>query len=493
MAGLAFLFLLVLVFAFSPVFATYAHHDDFVFLMPQPYGKYFQHELMWALGRIVGDWIVYVFHFLTHVRSDFTLVRCLSILFLSISAALFYQSIRSYFSRRIDAFLFVCIAFTLPPFQAIVQWGCAMYETVGLVFALAAGHCALKGFAERRYWPSFIFLMLALLTYQPAAMFYWVIVAVMLLLDRRREAGELWRQIVFFAGIGIAALGCYAFILMTVCRPYRRFLTDAYDPFMWTDNLGAKFSWFFHEALYNAINLWTIFPTTGFVKLSLLCFAAGGAAVLIKAVRDRNRLNWTHILGAAGALGAVFVLVDLPSLLNTQPMALYRTGLGLTTLFCLLWLWTLRGLLNWLPQRAGAVVMTVILCLVLSVNIHQSVKHIRYFRVLPSQIEWNYAVKVLSKNDLRQYEEILLIQPAGTKFDRYDEFGVFTTFYKQDVLLFINAALKESGKRGEARHIKQISIILPDEKRNPAGLLLDMRLAQKVYEQTLSGLRSGGL
>ena len=69
------LFLMTYLIVYAPVILNcYAHHDDYMFLMRTASGQHIQHEMLWATGRIAGDWVVYVQQKLIHNFPDFILM-----------------------------------------------------------------------------------------------------------------------------------------------------------------------------------------------------------------------------------------------------------------------------------------------------------------------------------------------------------------------------------------------------------------------------------
>ena len=74
--------------------------------------------------------------------------------------------------------------------------------------------------------------------------------------------------------------------------------------------------------------------------------------------------------------------------------------------------------------------------------------------------ELNYVIDTLEHHDLSRYNKIAVIQPAYSSFGRYDEFGVFTTVFSNDVGVVIKCAAYEAGKSKDIRvFIKSLSIL----------------------------------
>ena len=210
--------------------------------------------------------------------------------------------------------------------------------------------------------------------------------------------------------------------------------------------------------------------------------------------------NGLSILGIAG----IFLLLTyLPNLMSTIPAPFYRTAFGLTTAIMFLWLWITRRFLSFAPQNIRPTVFTAILLIVVMWGGQECFKNVWLYRVLPSRMEWDYVTGMLRKNDLSRFNKIGVIQPVATPVDRYDEFGVFTTYYNQDIKRVVTCAMRDVGKfNGSSGLLEHLFVVMPGEEKylDAATLVLDMRQLQMRYIKVLMGYRrttstslSGGL
>jgi hypothetical protein len=492
-----FPFFIVLLLVYSPtIIIPYAHHDDYMFFLIDSDGHHPERAIMLGLGRVIGAWIVFWSQPLIHDISGFTAMRLLSIFFLSICMVMILRWVRPSFERFIDAFLFVCILFTLPPFEALVQWACALYIVVGLLLSVSAALCLEKsllsdGRREKSLFGclAFVLLSMSILTYQNAAMFFWTMLMFKVIFDENYR--HSWRGIFLWCAVGFLAMDFYFLILKTVCTPYAKYLIGAYNPFHWTADYGAKLKWFIQGPLFTAANLWNIYPqqtliwgVLGTVLLSCLVTVARSAR------QERFYTCLKSGLCLSGIVIGLLLLTYLPNLLNEKSASFYRTSFGLAAEVMFLWLWAIRQLLLSVSPKIRRSAFTLMLLVIFVFGAQQCFNNVWRYRVLPSRMEWDYIVEVLSKNDLRRFNRIAMFQAKSSPLDRNDEFAVFSTVFNQDIQPMVLSAFQTAGKPS-SRLIDQLYYILPGQEKDldPDTLVLDMRLPQKRYLEFIASQR----
>ncbi len=81
-------------------------------------------------------------------------------------------------------------------------------------------------------------------------------------------------------------------------------------------------------------------------------------------------------------------------------------------------------------------------------GVFQAYDNILQYRIIPSQNELAYIKKQLRRQDLYRFQRVHFIRPDPKMYEafrRYDEFGVPTTAYKQDIPGILKCALREIG------------------------------------------------
>jgi hypothetical protein len=252
-------------------------------------------------------------------------VRLLALLgVMGLTLLVYYALRRAAFPRLLAAGACVSIA-TLVSTQVYVSWA---------AIAEAPYVCALAGLAALRLRPTWrgraeaaALLLVALLTYQPAAMFFWVFVAIDVLRPGRhlRDAARAFAESI---GVGAAAMFCaYAAVRIGVHfwgGTLAGRTTLVHD-------VAGKVRWFWNEPIVNGLALFNPNPAES-VSLAVAIVAAAGL-LLLHAESGR---------AAAGFLGLACCFVPLayiPNLAIAENLASYRSIGALASLLCVyVWL-----------------------------------------------------------------------------------------------------------------------------------------------------------
>jgi hypothetical protein len=494
-------FLTIFSLIFLPaILIQYAHHDDYVFLDGAPSFRHGEHEILMSIGRWTGAVIVDINQVMFRNFYDFSFMRGLSVFLISVCAMMFFKWIRASFQRDIDAFLFVVLVFSLPPFEVLVQWACALYIVIGFFLAMrAAEHTdralVSSGPHQRRHlWMSWMCLVLAISTYQNAGMFYWTMGMFKFVFDDKYRK-NLWSHCFVFLRTCFLALIFYAVSLKFFEKNANN--VGTYNPYNWTTDYWAKLDWFIREPLYNAVNMWNIFPNREWVIFTATFLGLGFLITMVQLRRDpkhfpgeiKNRLSIMVIVAM------FFLLTYLPNLMSKIPAPFYRTAFGLTTIIMFVWLWIIRRFLSLAPQNIRSAIFTTILFVALIIGGQECFKNVWLYRVLPSRMEWDYVTQMFQKNDLSRFDKIGVIQPVATPFDRYDEFGVFTTFYNQDIKRLLTCAMRDVGKaKVSSGLLENLFVIMPGEESyiDATTLVLDIHKPQMQYLYALMSYKKNG-
>ncbi|MCB9757692.1 MAG: hypothetical protein H6753_04615 [Candidatus Omnitrophica bacterium] len=496
------IFLLFLISSYAPaVFEHYAYHDDYSLWYKGPSGELLPlFKILTSIGRGFGAIITLGFQHMVYTISDLNFIRLLCTISYAVCALLLFNWVRPYFTHKINAWLFTAILFTLPPFQSIVGRAVATAISLAMLLSIIAGHCTSKIYqtsTQFRWLYLFYaigFLLLALLIYQPAAMFYWTMPAFLLLLSPpETKHNSRRRAMLHFLIIGLSSMAIYMVLLKITAQTYNKDLSGIYNPHVLDFHLFKKIIWFIHEPLFNVVNLWNIFPHKNWVIVTITFFLL---SLLLSTIRlYQKKVSTKHFFNIFRIIFIFLVFIILsysPNLLHVYPVAFYRTYLSLSTLLILLWLWNIQNLLSFLPSKIQSSMLTLILLITLSFGSYQCFKNLYLYIVLPNQIELDYATEVFKRNDLIKFNKICIIQPYYSIFGRYDDFGQMSSLY--DPILVIQAALQESHKIANRALISHF-ILYPRMLEFPidnSTLIFDMRKSQNLHTKLIRDSAQGG-
>lgn len=338
--------------AYLPVVVVpYAYADDYSLLgWRQGFtGDFFKTAT--SFGRPLHALVLRAAFSLAPTIDALRFVRLVALLGVMLLAVFLYYALRS---AEVDRWLAVAVCVTLvslASIQVYVSWA-AVFEApyVAIVAGLAwirlrSGFGLTRRAELVRGAEAAAILLLALLTYQPAAMFFWVFAAVDVL-----RAGQPLGRAARNLGAGIAVAAVAMFCAYAAVRIGTHFYGG---PLSGRTNLVddpvGKVRWFLHEPIVNGFGMFDLVSTTT-VAVALAIVAAGGI-VLLHADAGRS---------AFGFLGLAAILVPLsylPNLAVAEDFASYRS---IGALAALLTIYAWLGLLGvWRSPRARLVVLPV--------------------------------------------------------------------------------------------------------------------------------------
>lgn len=424
----------------NTLFTYYAHHDDYIYFMTDKdqvtLNPYVETEL--SNGRYLLGLFYSIFDPFVETIADLARLRLFVIFVLSICGAIIFSVINNYFRNSIYSFLFILTVFTLPPFEILVSWAHNASKSISLLFA-----CLSFYWAARNSIPLAVTLFIcALCTYPSGAMFYWFILFIHL-------AGQ---KPPFFAGIkqekrffiaGLGAIVAYA-ILVHFLKPWVGTLTNAiYNPYIHTTDIFGKIGWFAKEPLTNSLNLWNLFPKKTYTALSLALIFAGALKYLVSA---KNEIKNILLFGIWGII--FLILTFLPNWVTSANVAFYRCSLALTPFVFFILTWSLLQIIAILPRNMLKNTTAIIFFIVCIYGSFLAFANTAHYRALPSGWEITFLKNQLKRADLYTFKKIHFILPAGKLYEnvrRYDEFGVPSSHYRQDIPIMLKSALREIG------------------------------------------------
>ena len=442
-AAIFFSFFMPLAIVYSPVlYFNYTFHDDtFFWFMSDEHGQHYFFRDVFYRARY-GTWALQNIEalFIHHV-SDLKFLRLLGILALSATACLCFQQMLRLSWHGLHAFLATLAIFLLPGAHDFVFWAIASVLSLSAFFACLA---FVKIQKEKHLLGPVCLLLLAISIYQTWAMFFWVMVGTFVLFsDISQPAFK--KPFTRCMAAGITSIVIYAIIILGMKCFYTHFNPDAmldlgpYNPYKITSHWFEKIQWFFGEPMLNALNLWNIFPNTlvaimvsGFIAMTVL----------------RVGLTSPKQLKKIGIIIVLIFLAFLPNLVSAANEPSYRCLFPLSSLIWILVLWAGKQWIGPLPANASKWTMTILLSLAV---LHGGIKafhDVLYYRVLPSYIEWNAFRSMAAAVPFKDTDMLLINLPSHIPgIERYDEYGVLSIHYLNDVYLLLFAALHETNPR----------------------------------------------
>lgn len=455
------LFLLIFVVlcaAYLPALINdYIHHDDVKFFLKTPSRTMIPDQYQGLfIGRPLGAMRLTASGFFIDRVSDFTVFRVISLILLSLSAWSMSLWSKNYYANKVCAVLATLIIFTLPAFQILVAFIGTCATPLALFLSIAAavvaarippGSDLIRRFMSKPFVLTLFLLVSGLLIYPPVAMFYWVMVAVEILTFQGS-----WKRLADLFLVGFSALGIYFTMLLATKAYFAGLTLRGYDPYVMSFDIPGKLRWFVEEPLFNALNLWNIFPNRPWTYAVLLFILAAGAIRLFKlygklknGTLDPRQLYGRCVLLVLFLL--LFFLSSLPGLAATTNPGFYRCLAGLTGMVMLTILWSVDTWLGLFPQKTRDIVLPAFLAVILVTGIVLANKNLYAYRVKPSMVELRYLEDNLKKIDIDRLKSVHIIRPdfRGLKF-RYDEFGTPATLYHHNILAVVTCALREINK-----------------------------------------------
>jgi hypothetical protein len=275
----------------------------------------------------------------------------------ALALLLHWALVRSGVKPLLAALIAVLVA-SMPPFQVWASWTLLFSVPFGALAAGGASRLAVAAVdGPRRLRTDRLvgaagLLIAALLTYQPAAMFFWVFFAVALIGaadDSPRAKRLVWTHF----GLAAVALAVAYVVIKVTVHLLGSSATGAARNTL-TNDLGGKVHWFFHTPLYQGLNLFDLTPSRWLAALVAVVAAAG----MLLLIRRRCASPLLYI-----GVGIVLIpLTFLPNLVVAENSPTFRVQVALTSLIALyaclgaigIWL-TARA---WLQRRVSGRALT---------------------------------------------------------------------------------------------------------------------------------------
>ena len=274
-------------------------------------------------------------------------VRIVTVLGIVALGLLLYGALVRSRIGRLPATLVALLVCTMPPFQLYASWT----VTFALPWAAFLAGCASllaatavtapRRLRQDRLAAATLLLIFALFIYQPAAMMFWVFLAIALAgsVSDSGRAVQLARL-----HLGVAAVAAVVgYVGYRICVWLVGPDAPGADRGAFTRDVAGKAEWFAHWALYGALNLFDV-TWSAWLAVLVTAVAAGGLGLWLVRHATRPALFM--------ALAAVLVpLTVLPSLVveETYDFVAYRALMALSSLIALYF--GLGALALWLTSR----------------------------------------------------------------------------------------------------------------------------------------------
>jgi hypothetical protein len=391
-----------------------------------------------------------------------------------------WQLYREFHAYRVTRSASAWLAFSLCAMPAFIYYAVSaatMYVPYALALGILSGQCARRialatTNRERGLYGVVCLLAFAgaTLIYEPAAMGFWIPVAMFLFghqLSVRAFLKRLVWQLAIFGVVGAAMYVTYA--LEGVHDPARTPLSP---------NLLDKFVWFLGQPLAMALNLFVI-PSSAIIEVAVGVFIGAGFWLYLRGNVAKR------IVGVAAML-ITLPLSFLPHLISAHIWPIYRTQVALTSLLVLYGFFALRGFVSLIgPKRAylGKYVLIVAVPAFAVIAGLVAARSTLVNVAVPNIMEFSFLKGQLAKADLTTTKTVYVIRPHwGDSFapEVEEEFGAMTSYWEWGAIPMVKVALEEQGYDYNQFTVKTIG---PDEELPPLdnSVIIDMRQINSLH------------
>jgi hypothetical protein len=312
-------------------------------------------------GRPVAGLLSTLFFTAAGTIDNLRFVRLVALVGIAALALLLHWALVRSGIRSAVAALMTVLVCCMPAFQVFASWAVLFVAPFAALLGASASTLTVSAIDSARQLmtdrlvAAVAALVTALLIYQPAAMFFWVFLAVALV-GAVREPVRGVRIVKAHAGVAVVALPLALFIGKLTAHLAHNTSPNATRSTLTRDPIG-KAHWFFAHPLYRSLSLFELTPSP-WLAAFVVSASAGGMTLWLLLRGSRPYFY----LGTAAAL---VPLSFLPNLVVEENNSLtFRTGIALTSLITL---YTCLGVLGiglvlrdrLRPQLSGRALATV--------------------------------------------------------------------------------------------------------------------------------------
>ena len=494
------LFLVLFLACYGSVLsADYGFYDDYADLVGGPRGPAITKKIL--EGRPLYALTTRFFLQTATEIEDLRYARFAGILGITLLAyGVFLTLVRVGFDR-IQSFCMGIIVCSTLPFQVYAAWA----TTAPFPFsALASGLAFLLGeraFETHRHCPKYLLaagaslmLLVALVIYQPTAMFFWVFAAVALL-KPRTSAREVARRFGWYSAIAFAGL-LSGFVVLKLGEAL---YPDIPVPAEVVQDLPAKLMWFLSEPFPKAVNFAILSPTDWFwpegsvshyrtldelIAWCIFIIITVGLVLYFQGTLKER-------LGKYGIAVSLLFLSYMPNLMAEEIWSPYRTLCSLTSVLVVYVFLAFQGYMFHLRRPLSPVHVNMAAGSFAAACALSAAYHVHFYFVVPQVLELAVMRSQLAKSELSQARGIHVITSGWGKWDtlapsRHEEFGFPSSYASWNPPAMISLLLSKMAP--EYLHLP-VSTASPHDSINPPpdNIVMDMRNLKKTAKWILSG------
>jgi hypothetical protein len=444
-----------------------------------------------ASGRPLAGVLDNVFFSAAGTIDNLRFIRLVAVVGIAVLALLLHWALVRSGVKPTLAALFAVLICSMPAFQVFGSW--AVLFTVPYAAILGGGASFLtvaaveaSSLVTARLVGATAALLAALLTYQSAAMFFWIFLAIALV-GAARDSKRSLRLARAHFGVAAAALAL-AFLATKLSvhlvgtaapNPARNSLTH--------DVIG-KAHWFVHGPLYQSLSLFDLTPSP-FLAVIVAAVAIAGIFLLL----DHEGV---HSLLCVAVAAVLIPLSFMPSLVVEENSPTYRVQVALSSLIVLytclgvlgIWL-TIR---DWLQPRVSGEALVAAERLALAVAVAfvgtsalVAAKHVKALVVDPQRTELRLIrsqVAALPAGVTRVgYVQIAWNQGLRTGFPFSDELGIASSARPWTAEPAVLLILREEGRLAPEGERPVVDLLPWDATTFPENEpLVDLRVLQRL-------------
>lgn len=483
------LFLILFSSLYSSTLTTdYAFLDDYQALVEGPQGHPTRRSM--REGRPLQALSRYLYLQTAKDIEDLRRARFAGILGISLLAwSVFYLFVREGWNRFRSGCVGVLMCTTLP-FQIYAAWGSAANQPLA---ALASGGALLlsdQAFQAHRRCSKLLLaagatllLLAGLTSYQPAAMFFWVFAAVVLL-KPQTPLHDMLRRFGWYSVIALVGLlfGFVIYQLNSVSAPDLILRTGL------VHHLPLKIAWFFIESLPNALLFSFLSParwllSEGNDPLSFsyrivdICLAWIILLIIVRGLVLYFHGTRKDRLWKCGIALVLLLFSYTPNLVVAENWATYRSLSSLTSLLVVLMCLALRGYVRRLRCRLFPGYLNLIGGCVAVVSAVSAAYHVHTYFVVPQSQELAVMREELMRKPLSQVHGIYVISSKKghtlAPLQRY-EFGLPSSSDTVTARSMALLLIREGGVEAARLPVTAVSAGAPLNPP-PTDLVVDMR------------------
>lgn len=305
----------------------------------------------------------------------------------------------------------------MPAFQVYSIWAVAAIYPWAAFFSIMSFYIISNDdiIKWKSFFVSLFLLILSVMTYQPAAMMYWVAAASVWVATQRRLPPI--RNIILPTSVMIMALATD--FIASKALPIILFNdSNVFSRTALVSNFYKKTAWFVSQPLIDALNLPSILGNP-YVSVFVAVFIAVGMGFFFLWRSDSK-------IGKIVISALLIPLSYMPNLIVQEDWASYRTQVALTSLITL---YGIIALYEYIRLFRLIRLLPIIMIGILVICAYISHKNIMLEFVYPQTNEIKLVSRYLSnKKDLANAKHIYIV-PSSWKdslapISRYDEFGI---------------------------------------------------------------------